>query len=105
MAARWSAARSSAALFGNGNLARCPCEDHRYAVQVYAQGLDGPIGQRYEWHNRDNDDYGYFIPEREFQRDGLRLPFVQHHDLPGRTPVHPLGLGLPPCATETGGFD
>ena len=57
-------------LFGNAISRDMPCEDHRYAVRVYAQGLDGPIGQRYEWRNRDNDDYGYFIPDREFRRDG-----------------------------------
>ena len=57
-------------LFGNAISHDVPCEDHRYAVRVYAQGLDGPIGQRYEWRNRDNDDYGYFVPDREFTRDG-----------------------------------
>ena len=57
-------------LFGNALTRDMPCEDHSRAFSVYAQGLDGPIGQRYEWRNRDNDDYGYFIPEREFRRDG-----------------------------------
>jgi len=46
-----------------------PCEDHPYAFRVYAQGLDGDIGQRYEW--RHGEDYGYFVPQREFRRDGM----------------------------------
>ena len=57
-------------LFGNAISHDIPCEDHRYAVRVYAQGLDGPLGQRSEWRNSDNDDYGYFTPQREFTRDG-----------------------------------
>ena len=57
-------------LLGNVLTRDMPCEDHSQAFSVYAQGLDGPIGQRYEWRNRDNDDYGYFIPQREFTRDG-----------------------------------
>jgi surface antigen len=57
-------------LLGNALTRDMPCEDHSQAFQVYAQGLEGPIGQRYEWRNRDNDDYGYFIPQREFTRDG-----------------------------------
>ena len=57
-------------LLGNVLTRDMPCEDHSPAFSVYAQGLEGPIGQRYEWRNRDNDDYGYFIPEREFRRDG-----------------------------------
>jgi surface antigen len=57
-------------LLGNVLTRDMPCEDHSPAFSVYAQGLEGPIGQRYEWRNRDNDDYGYFIPDREFRRDG-----------------------------------
>jgi surface antigen len=57
-------------LLGNALTRDMPCEDHSRAFTVYAQGLDGPIGQRSEWRNRDNGDYGYFIPQREFTRDG-----------------------------------
>jgi surface antigen len=55
-------------LFGNAVTRDMPCADHPYAFRVYAAGLDGNIGQRYEW--RHGDDYGYFIPQREFHRGG-----------------------------------
>jgi surface antigen len=55
-------------MFGNAITRDMPCQDHSYAFRVYAQGLDGNIGQRYEW--RHGDDWGYFVPEREFHRDG-----------------------------------
>jgi surface antigen len=57
-------------LLGNALTRDMPCEDHSPAFSVYAEGLDGPIGERHEWRNRDNGDYGYFIPQREFTRDG-----------------------------------
>ena len=55
-------------IFGNAVTHDMPCEDHPYAFRVYAQGLDGDIGHRYEW--RHGDDYGYFVPENEFHRGG-----------------------------------
>ncbi len=55
-------------LLGNAVSRDMPCEDHQYAFRVYSQGLDGDIGRRYEW--RHGDDYGYFVPEREFRREG-----------------------------------
>ncbi len=55
-------------LFGNAVTRDMPCQDHPYAMRVYAQGLDGDIGQRYQW--RHDNDYGYFVPERQFDRDG-----------------------------------
>ena len=55
-------------LFGNAVTRDMPCDDHPYAFRVYAQGLDGDIGHRYDW--RHGDDYGYFIPQREFYRGG-----------------------------------
>jgi surface antigen len=55
-------------MLGNAVSRDMPCEDHQYAFRVYSQGLDGDIGHRYDW--RHGDDYGYFIPEREFHRDG-----------------------------------
>ncbi len=57
-------------LLGNALTRDIPCEDHRHAFSVYAQGLEGPVGGRYDWRNRDNGDYGYFIPQREFKRSG-----------------------------------
>ncbi|MDE2183008.1 MAG: hypothetical protein KGJ78_08300 [Alphaproteobacteria bacterium] len=55
-------------LLGNALTRDMPCEDHPYAMRVYAEGLDGDLGRRYEW--RHGDDYGYFVPEREFYREG-----------------------------------
>ena len=55
-------------MLGNAVSRDMPCEDHPYAFHVYAQGLDGDIGHRYAW--RHGDDYGYFMPEREYRRDG-----------------------------------
>ena len=55
-------------MFGNAITRDMPCEDHPYAFRVYAEGLDGEIGHRYEWHH--GDDYGYFVPQSEFRRDG-----------------------------------
>jgi surface antigen len=55
-------------LFGNAVTRDMPCEDHPYAFRIYAEGLDGNLGQRYQW--RHGDDWGYFVPEREFRRDG-----------------------------------
>jgi surface antigen len=57
-------------LLGNAVARDMPCEDHPYAFRAYAQGLDGDIGRRYDWRHGEN--YGYFIPEREFRRDGYR---------------------------------
>jgi len=45
------------------------CEDQPAAFQVYATGLDGDIGRRYEW--RHGEAYGYFTPVREFRRGGV----------------------------------
>jgi surface antigen len=53
---------------GNAMTRDMPCEDHPYAMRVYATGLNGEIGRRYDW--RRGDDYGYFVPDREFRRSG-----------------------------------
>lgn len=53
-------------LLGNAVARDMPCEDHPYAFRAYASGLNGDIGRRYEW--RHGDDYGYFVPVREFYR-------------------------------------
>lgn len=53
-------------LLGNAVARDIPCEDHPYAFRAYATGLNGDIGRRYEWRHGDN--YGYFTPQREFNR-------------------------------------
>lgn len=53
-------------LLGNAVSRDIPCEDHPYAFQAYATGLNGELGRRYEWRHGDN--WGYFTPEREFRR-------------------------------------
>ena len=53
-------------LLGNTISRDIDCEDQPYAFRVYADSLNGPIGERAEWHNRGN--YGYFTPTREFRR-------------------------------------
>ena len=53
-------------MLGNAVSRDMPCEDHPYAFRAYASGLNGDLGRRYEW--RRGDDYGYFVPEREFNR-------------------------------------
>ncbi len=45
------------------------CDDQPYAYRVYADGLNGDIGRRYEWRN--GGAYGYFTPVREFRRGGV----------------------------------
>jgi surface antigen len=52
-------------LAGNQIAGDMPCEDRRYAFQVYSDGFNGPIGQRSEWRNP-RGDYGYFTPTREY---------------------------------------
>jgi surface antigen len=53
-------------LLGNTISRDIDCDDQPYAFRVYANSLNGPIGARAEWRNRDN--YGYFTPTREFRR-------------------------------------
>lgn len=55
-------------MVGNALTRDMPCEDHPYAMRAYADGLNGPVGTRRNW--RYQDDYGYFVPEREFVRRG-----------------------------------
>jgi surface antigen len=57
-------------LFGNAISRDINCDDQRYAFNVYADGLNGEIGRRYEW--RHGDSYGYFTPTREFADNGDR---------------------------------
>jgi len=53
-------------LLGNTISRDIDCDDQPYAFRVYANALNGPIGVRAEWRNRDN--YGYFTPIREYRR-------------------------------------
>jgi len=53
-------------LLGNAVSRDIPCESQPYAFRAYATGLNGDLGRRYEWRHGDN--YGYFVPEREFYR-------------------------------------
>jgi surface antigen len=55
-------------LLGNVISRDIACEDQPYAYRVYADGLNGDLGRRYDW--RHDRAYGYFTPEREFRRDG-----------------------------------
>jgi|GEM_PF-6381355 len=45
------------------------CNDRAYAERTYTRGLNGQIGQRYDWRNDQDRDYGYFTPTREYDRD------------------------------------
>lgn len=55
-------------LLGNTISREIDCEDQPVAFNVYATGLNGEIGRRYEW--RHGDDRGDFTPIREFRRRG-----------------------------------
>lgn len=45
------------------------CHDRQYAEPTYSRGLEGRLGQRYDWRNDQDNDYGYFTPTREYRRD------------------------------------
>jgi surface antigen len=53
-------------LLGNTISRDIDCDDQPEAFRVYATGLNGNLGQRYDWHRGRN--YGYFTPTREFRR-------------------------------------
>jgi len=55
-------------LLGNTISRDIDCDDQPVAFRVYADGLNGPIGVRSEWHH--GRAYGYFTPTREFRRGG-----------------------------------
>lgn len=55
-------------LLGNAISRDMPCEDHPYAMRVYADGLNGDVGHRYEWRN--SSDRGDFVVVREYDRRG-----------------------------------
>ncbi|MGH6829137.1 MAG: RT0821/Lpp0805 family surface protein [Rhizomicrobium sp.] len=56
-------------LLGNVVSRDIDCENQPYAFRVYAEGLDGDVGRRYQW--RHGGAYGYFTPVRQFRRDGV----------------------------------
>ena len=45
------------------------CNDRNYAEPTYSRGLEGPVGQRYDWRNDQDRDYGHFTPTREYNRN------------------------------------
>jgi surface antigen len=55
-------------LLGNAVTRDIDCDDQPAAFRVYAEGLNGDVGHRYEW--RGARGYGYFTPTREFRRGG-----------------------------------
>lgn len=57
-------------LLGNALSRDVDCDDQHVAFDVYAEGLNGDIGRRYEW--RHGESYGYFTPTREYTEDGRR---------------------------------
>ena len=56
-------------LLGNAVSQDIDCNDQPYAYRIYADGLNGDVGRRYEW--RHDDAYGYFTPVREYSRRGV----------------------------------
>jgi surface antigen len=42
------------------------CSDRNYAEPTYSRGLEGQLGQRYDWRNRQDNDHGNFTPTREY---------------------------------------
>jgi surface antigen len=42
------------------------CGDRNYAEPAYTRGLEGRLGQRYDWRNSQDNDHGYFTPTREY---------------------------------------
>ncbi|HXR95139.1 MAG TPA: hypothetical protein VN718_04630 [Rhizomicrobium sp.] len=56
-------------LLGNAVSQDIDCDDQPEAFRVYATGLNGDVGRRYEW--RHNRSYGYFTPVREYRRGGV----------------------------------
>lgn len=57
-------------MLGNAIGSDIPCEDHSNAFGTYAEGLNGRLGETYEWSNEETGDHGSFVPEREFRREG-----------------------------------
>ena len=56
-------------LLGNTISSDIECDDQPHAFRVYADGLNGNLGQRYEWRN--GRAHGTFTPRREYRRRGV----------------------------------
>lgn len=56
-------------LLGNTIARDIDCDAQPHAFGAYSSGLNGNIGRRYEW--RHGQSRGYFMPTREFRRNGL----------------------------------
>lgn len=54
-------------VIGNKIAGDMDCQDRQYAFHTYNRGLDGRIGQRYDWRDP-RGHYGYFTPTREYRR-------------------------------------
>lgn len=84
-------------ILGNTIASDIDCDDQPYAFRVYADGLNGDIGRRYEWRNGRN--YGYFTPTREFRRRGMVCREFTETSWRGGRPVTRQGV----ACRETGG--
>ncbi len=81
-------------LLGNTVSRDIDCDAQPVAFRVYANGLNGNLGQRYDW--RHNDSHGYFTPTREFRRGGVDMPRIHRNLVPPRWPQrHTQRFGLP----------
>jgi len=45
------------------------CRDRAYAEPTYSRGLEGRVGQRYNWSNSQDRDRGTFTPTRQYRQD------------------------------------
>jgi surface antigen len=74
-------------LLGHAISSDINCDDQRYAFNVYADGLNGEIGRRYQWSH--GDAHGTFTPTREFTENGDRCrEFVATSYRDGRESTH-----------------
>jgi len=64
-------------LLGNTLSRDVDCDDQHVAFDVYADGLNGEVGRRYEW--RHGESYGYFTPTRDYTEDGRHCRLHHRH--------------------------
>jgi len=57
-------------LIGNTVSKDIDCDDQPYAFRTYSDGLNGDVGQRYDWNH--GQSRGYFQPVREYRRSGTQ---------------------------------
>lgn len=55
-------------LLGNTISKDISCDSQPYAFRTYSDGLNGRVGQRYNWNH--GSERGYFMPTREYRRSG-----------------------------------